>query len=237
MPTASRLRSPPIPFSYPAGKPKKCTRSSPTTSRAPRLIVPVHHTPHPCYTTHHPAAAGEPPPIAAKPPTPAVPLPGLRPPNDTPTTPPLRSPYPRGKPRNRRAPLTLQLSDFPTNRQAGKPTSRKVGTHHHPPAGERPSTAQAHPHARLLIPPHARRPFLLSLPPPVTVIAQCSHSTLQSLHNAITPHLYPAAATGEEHHRLARPRHPNPIPFSYPGVNQKPAALLPTSATRDHPHP
>ena len=49
--------------------------------------------------------------------------------------PPARSPsYPAGKPRNRRTPLTLQLSDFPTNRQVGKPESRKVGTHHHPPA-------------------------------------------------------------------------------------------------------
>ena len=119
---------------------------------------------------------------------------------------------PAGKPRNRRAPLTLQLSDFPTHRQVGKPTSRKVGTHQQgsaPPPFTPHPTAQAHPHARLLIPPHARRPFLLSLPPPVTVIAQCSHSTLQSLHNAITPHLHPAAA----HHRTLYPlRSPPPNP-------------------------
>ena len=166
------------------------------------------------------------------------PFPGLRPPNDTPTTPPLRSPYPRGKPRNRRAPPTLQLPDKSKSWQVEKlapTTTHQQGSA--PPSFTPHPTAQAHPHARLLIPPHARRSFLLSLPPPVTVIAQCSHSTLQSLHNAITPHLYPAVATGEQHHRLARPRHPNPIPFSYPGVNQKPAALLPTSATRDHPHP
>ena len=48
------------------------------------------------------------------------------------------------------------------------------------------------------------------MPPPVTVIAQCSHSTLQSLHNAITPpHLHPAAA----HHRTLYPlRSPPPNP-------------------------
>ena len=87
--------------------------------------------------------------------------------------------------------------------------------------------------------PPARSPPLPSLLAP----AGNGDSTMQSQHSAITaqrnhpPRLYPAAATGEQHHRLARPRHPNPIPFSYPGVNQKPAALLPTSATRDHPHP
>ena len=41
------------------------------------------------------------------------------------------------------------------------------------------------------------------------MIAQCSHSTLQSLHNAITPHLHPAAA----HHRTLYPlRSPPPNP-------------------------
>ena len=106
-------------------------------------------------STHHPAAGEQSTRrIAAKPPT-------LYPPRSHPTPcflacdhPTTHQPHhrcarltPAGKPRNRRAPLTLQLSDFPTNRQAGKPTSRKVGTHHHhPPAGERPSTIHTSSH-------------------------------------------------------------------------------------------
>ena len=80
-------------------------------------------------------------------------------------------------------------------------------TTHHPPAGEHPSTVHTSSH-RSGTP--ARSPPLPSpLPPPVTVIAQCSHSTLQSLHNAITPHLHPAAA----HHRTLYPlRSPPPNP-------------------------
>ena len=196
-PAAGEHPSLPHPFLLPRG--------------APRLIVPVHHTP--CNTSSPSPALRSPTPCTpstlASSPSPrtlaalrpalialcnectmnplhsAIPpctrstssrgappvFPGLRPLNGTPTTPPLRSPYPRGKPRNRRAPLTLQLSDFPTNRQVGKPESRKVGTHHHPPAGERPSTVHTSSHrsgtpARSPPdpPPHARRPFLLSLP-------------------------------------------------------------------------
>ena len=72
------------------------------------------------------------------------------------------------------------------------------------------------------------------------MIAQCSHSTLQSLHNAITPHLYPAAATGEQHHRLARL---NPPPLHAPpaGGGERPtnhlARLAPPHRLRSPPDP
>ena len=136
----------------------------PTPCNRPPLARPrVSFTPHP---TLHPASLPPTPAFAALPPgkpkprcPPAhlcyparerSPPPPCFPTCDHPTT---HQPHhrcarltPAGKPRNRRAPLTLQLSDFPTNRQAGKPTSRKVGTHHHPPAGERPSTVHTSSH-------------------------------------------------------------------------------------------
>ena len=72
-------------------------------------------------------------------------------------------------------------------------------------------TAQAHPHARLLIPLRARRPFLLSLPPPVTVIAQW-----QSQHSAIT----------------AQRNHPPPVPRS----SNRGTAPPPSAAKTSQPH-
>ena len=121
----------------------------------PRPVVPLPTSPprsHPAHPLvevialcNHCILQSPPTPPAALPAS--APLPDLthplptRSPCHPAALPPARSPsYPAGKPRNRHAPLTLQLSNFPTNRQVGKPTSRKVGTHHHPPAGGAPVT-------------------------------------------------------------------------------------------------
>ena len=89
---------------------------------------------------------------------------------------------PPGKPRNRRAPLTLQLSDFPTNRQAGK-----LASWHTPPPTSRAAPARivhtsSHPRCALaalsfqfIPPPRFRRPAPLPTHPSARLCRRSSY--------------------------------------------------------------
>ena len=108
------------------------------------------------------------------------------------------------------AALTRQLSNFPTNRKADKPTNRKVGK------------LAPHPTLASLPPlPRGKRRTPRSL---VEVIAPCTDSTMQSLQTAITRTL--CSPTRRPPHPAPPPyircaRFPSPLPL-YPGVNCSP---------------
>ena len=159
---------------------------------------------------------------AAKPPPhPATPLPVLRPLNGTPTTPPLRSPYPAGKPKT---PLSL----LPLLRSPARPPAssftlhhtpllltRRVDCSHRPPA---PSIPHHHPvpaafllRALPLTPPvnrHTRR-----LPPRL-----CASWPATAQHQPATPTTPPpalATVSWSVHHTPCNTSSPSPAALAY----------------------
>ena len=208
----------------------------------PRPVVPLPTSPprsHPAHPLvevialcNHCILQSPPTPPAALPAS--APLPDLthplptRSPCHPAALPPARSPsYPAGKPRNRRAPLTLQLSDFPTNRQAGKPTSRQVGTHHHPPAASStPPPFTPHPTAAPPLSPRSpplRRCLIVHSSSQQQTTPCCTRPPVTRLNPPHTlQHRFLSCDHPTAHQPHHRPRSPYPA-----GKPKTPLSLLP----------